>query len=118
MRPRLIQFAVVLAVACALVDRAADAADALVSGRYAITSWTDQDGLPMTQIWGLAQTRDGYLWAATTAGLVRFDGETFRLGVRGVPEGEATTVYASRDGGLWVALTSGQVSRVREDGRV
>jgi signal transduction histidine kinase/ligand-binding sensor domain-containing protein len=90
----------------------------VVSGEYSITSWTDEDGLPLSQIWALAQTRDGFLWLATTAGLVRFDGQTFKVGVAGVPEGEVTTVCASRDGSLWIALNSGAVSRLASDGTV
>jgi signal transduction histidine kinase/ligand-binding sensor domain-containing protein len=100
---------------CLLAHQYARAAD-VPSDKYSVTSWTDQEGLPLSQIWALTQTSDGFLWLATTAGLVRFDGQTFRLGVPGLPEGEVTTVRASRDGSLWVALNDGRVSRLNFDG--
>ena len=95
MRARSIKIAILLATICIVARPEAQAA-AVVSGKYSITSWTDQDGLPLSQIWALTQTRDGFLWLATTAGLVRFDGQTFRLGIPGLPEGEVTTVRSSQ----------------------
>ena len=115
MRARSIKVAILLAIIC-IVARPEAPAAAVVPGKYSITSWTDQDGLPLSQIWALAQTRDGFLWLATTAGLVRFDGQTFRLGIPGLPEGEVTTVCAGRDGSLWIALNDGRVSRLKDDG--
>jgi ligand-binding sensor domain-containing protein len=41
--------------------------------------WTVQDGLPVNSINALLQSRDGYLWAATFDGLVRFDGVRFTV---------------------------------------
>jgi ligand-binding sensor domain-containing protein len=40
------------------------------------TAWTAKDGAP-TGIQSVAQTRDGYLWIASEAGLFRFDGVRF-----------------------------------------
>ncbi len=40
------------------------------------TSWTTKDGAP-SDIFAIAQTRDGYLWLGATTGLVRFDGLRF-----------------------------------------
>ena len=40
------------------------------------TAWTAKEAAP-TDIEDLAQTRDGYLWIASTAGLFRFDGVRF-----------------------------------------
>ncbi len=115
MRWRSIRVAALLASICSVAGPDVQAAT-VVSGKYSITSWSDQDGLPLSQIWGLAQTRDGFLWLATTAGLVRFDGQTFRLGLPGLPEGEVTTVCAGRDGSLWIAQNDGGVSRLKDDG--
>ncbi len=44
---------------------------------YTHTVWTHKDGLPSAFIYSIAQTRDSYLWLATTDGLVRFDGVRF-----------------------------------------
>ena len=46
---------------------------------YAREVWTTRDGLPHNQINGVAQTREGYLWFATWGGLVRYNGQDFRI---------------------------------------
>jgi ligand-binding sensor domain-containing protein len=46
---------------------------------YTHTVWTHKEGLPSAFIYSLAQTEDGYLWLATTDGLVRFDGVRFSM---------------------------------------
>jgi len=41
-------------------------------------SYSLQDGLPQSQIYAIAQDKDGYLWIGTQgAGIARFDGENF-----------------------------------------
>jgi signal transduction histidine kinase/ligand-binding sensor domain-containing protein len=42
-------------------------------------SWSTAEGLPQNSVHSIAQTSDGYLWAATEAGLVRFDGAQFQV---------------------------------------
>jgi ligand-binding sensor domain-containing protein len=44
---------------------------------YTMRAWHVADGLPSDEIGSLMQDENGYLWVATTAGLVRFDGTTF-----------------------------------------
>jgi signal transduction histidine kinase/ligand-binding sensor domain-containing protein len=39
--------------------------------------WHGPDGLPSDSVTAILQTRDGFLWVGTSAGLVRFDGITF-----------------------------------------
>ena len=41
---------------------------------YSLTRYTAEQGLPQNSIRALLQTRDGYLWIGTLAGLARFDG--------------------------------------------
>src|SRR5687767_9658010 len=45
-------------------------------GQLYHTSWTANDGAP-TGIESVAQTSDGYVWLAASAGLFRFDGIRF-----------------------------------------
>ena len=40
-------------------------------------AWTKQQGLPDDSVTAVLQTRDGYLWVGTAAGLARFDGARF-----------------------------------------
>ena len=42
--------------------------------RYSIRHWNTDNGLLSNRVTDLAQTPDGYLWIATTGGLMRFDG--------------------------------------------
>jgi ligand-binding sensor domain-containing protein len=44
---------------------------------YTHTVWSHKDGIPSAFIYSIVQTQDGYLWLATTDGLVRFDGVRF-----------------------------------------
>lgn len=42
-------------------------------------AWTKQQGLPDDSVTSVLQTRDGYLWVGTAAGLARFDGVRFAV---------------------------------------
>lgn len=44
---------------------------------YSVRVWGAADGLPAERITSLAESRDGYLWVGTAAGLARFDGMRF-----------------------------------------
>jgi len=45
--------------------------------QYGHDSWTSQRGLPGEAVYQILQSKDGYLWLRTGAGLVRFDGVRF-----------------------------------------
>src|SRR5688572_9842447 len=47
--------------------------------RYAHDVWLTENGLPQNTVHSIAQTRDGYVWIGTEAGLARFDGVTFTI---------------------------------------
>jgi ligand-binding sensor domain-containing protein/signal transduction histidine kinase len=81
--------------------------------------WTRKDGIPAAFIYALAQTRDGYLWLATTDALVRFDGVRFvhwrpRTGHTALL-GVVRSLHATRDGGLWIGTAAGLVGYIRGD---
>ncbi|TAE23141.1 MAG: GAF domain-containing protein [Candidatus Kapaibacterium sp.] len=46
---------------------------------YRHNVWTADNGLPQNSAQALCQTRDGYLWIGTQEGLVRFDGQNFKV---------------------------------------
>ena len=83
---------------------------------YSLQSWTENNGLPSNRIWDITQDDRGYLWLATSAGLVRFDGTRFVqwLG-RGEPEleGSVTALHRSRTGDLWLGFANAGVGRIR-----
>ncbi|MEO6326691.1 MAG: two-component regulator propeller domain-containing protein [Thermoanaerobaculia bacterium] len=84
------------------------------------TAWTAKDGAP-SQIGALAQTRDGYLWIASSRGLFRFDGVQFEAyrpqeGAR-LPTSSFELLAATPDGGLWVSFRTGSLGYLK-DGRI
>ena len=86
--------------------------------QYVLETWQAQDGLPQSVIRAVVQTRDGYLWLGTPAGVVRFDGVEFKnFGRRAFPELPSDFVEAlveGSDGGLWAGFANGGVHRLRE----
>jgi signal transduction histidine kinase len=50
-----------------------------VANGYAIQHFTDENGLPQNSINDLLFDEDGYLWLASQVGLIRFDGNSFKL---------------------------------------
>jgi ligand-binding sensor domain-containing protein/signal transduction histidine kinase len=56
----------------------AKAADSdLAESARAMRVWRAADGLPSDSVTAIIQTRDGFMWIGTDAGLVRFDGVKF-----------------------------------------
>ena len=47
--------------------------------QYVHDAWAKREGLPVASVTDLAQDHDGYLWLATPAGLLRFDGLRFTV---------------------------------------
>ncbi len=78
--------------------------------------WTAEDGLPVNSINGLVQSRDGYVWAATFDGLVRFDGVRFTVfntgNSSGLPSNRIVDIHEAPDGVLWLRSEQGYVVRL------
>lgn len=87
------------------------------SSEFLLRSWDSGDGLPAARVQAVAQTDDGYLWAATSRGLARFDGARFVvLTTNTTPElgdDRITCLLVSRAGDLWVGTEGGFLSRRR-----
>jgi signal transduction histidine kinase/DNA-binding response OmpR family regulator len=98
---------------CAVVLAGAPPAAAERALVYTLTQWTTDDGLPSHSVTGIAQTPDGYLWLATTGGLVRFDGHRFVVfdDAPGLTAIRIVTVFVDRAGTLWVGADDGRVFR-------
>src|SRR5258707_1209228 len=101
-------------VFCATAAHAIDPNRAM--SQYVRDRWGTEQGLPRGPVYAIAQTRDGYLWIGTEAGLIRFDGWNFRL-IQDDSGTFATTgvlgLVADNDGGLWVRLRGLIVLRYR-----
>ncbi len=82
--------------------------------RYLVDKWQMADGFPSDEITSIAQAGDGYLWFATSKGLVRFDGQKFAIvsfaeQKQIAPRKTATplALYTDSAGKLWIGSTAG-----------
>ncbi|MFA6060670.1 MAG: two-component regulator propeller domain-containing protein [Taibaiella sp.] len=46
---------------------------------FSITHYTNENGLPQNSVKGIEMDKNGFLWVATESGLLRFDGQQFKL---------------------------------------
>lgn len=79
-------------------------------------SWTIDDGLPVNTVNTIIQDRKGFLWLATYDGLVRFDGENFKIFDHAntplMPHNRTTHLHIDKNDGKWVALEYGGVLHI------
>lgn len=108
--------AVALAAGATLGSAAAGALEPTTPlAEFGRQSWVMENGLPQNSVHALAQTRDGFLWLGTEAGLVRFDGIAFAVfdhnTTPALPSGDIRFLVETRDGGLWVGTAEGLARR-------
>jgi ligand-binding sensor domain-containing protein len=93
-------------------------ASTLLSEGYSVRVWQTEDGLPENLVTSAAQTKDGYLWFGTLSGLVRFDGERFRVfnstNTPEMPDRRVVRLFADSQDTLWIGDEAGHVSRYRQ----
>jgi ligand-binding sensor domain-containing protein/signal transduction histidine kinase len=79
--------------------------------QYNCRTWFRQNGLPANTVNAIAQTKDGYIWLGTSAGLVRFDGGEFKLyDASQLPKARSTIVTSlskSPHDGFWFGMERG-----------
>ena len=80
--------------------------------------WRTEEGLPQNTVPAIVQSRDGYLWAGTELGLVRFDGLHFTVFDKSnTPELKSNVVDAllqDRQGNLWIGTLGGGLTRLTD----
>ncbi len=100
-----------LAVASLREAHALDPRQAITQYGHAI--WTTPNGLPQNSVRSITQTADGFLWLATMAGLVRFDGAQFTVYNRAnsptLPDEHITAMTAGPGNTLWLGTSTGVV---------
>lgn len=78
---------------------------------FMVKSWSMADGLPHLSVTALAQTRDGYLWVGTLAGLARFDGVRFKVftpqNCPQLPRSRIGALFTGADNTLFIATERG-----------
>jgi signal transduction histidine kinase/ligand-binding sensor domain-containing protein len=78
-----------------------------------VRTWQTDAGLPQNSVNAVVQTRDGFLWVGTNAGLARFDGVQFqRFGLQdGLRSVTVMALAEDREGALWIGTSGGGLSR-------
>lgn len=93
-------------------------ASTFLTDGYSVRVWQTEDGLPENLVSSAAQTKDGYLWFGTLSGLVRFDGERFRVfnstNTPELPDRRVVRLFEDSQGTLWIGHEAGHVSRYRQ----
>ncbi len=88
----------------------------IAQAQYRFDSWTADNGLPQNSIHAVHQAHDGYLWLATSDGLVRFDGARFTVFNKsnspGIASNRFNSLYEDRQGDLWMGTDNGGVTRL------
>src|ERR1700729_1597097 len=78
---------------------------------YLRNTFTVEDGLSSNVVNAILQTRDGFLWIGTDAGLDRFNGRHFTpiyfRGPRSTPQGIVSSLAEGPDGDLWIGTSAG-----------
>jgi signal transduction histidine kinase/ligand-binding sensor domain-containing protein len=81
-------------------------------------AWRLQDGVLPGVPTAIAQTKDGYMWIGTQAGLVRFDGANFvpfgPLLSQGPKLSGITALYGATDGSLWIGASTRLASQLMQ----
>ena len=87
-------------------------------GRFSHEAWTAANGLPVNQLSSLIQAQDGYLWATTFDGLVRFDGVRFtvfnRSNTEALPTNRLSGIWEDGAGRLWIRTQQHQLFELRQ----
>ena len=97
--------------ACANLIGQAEGAPTQPQTELMVKTWSVTEGLPHTSVTALAQTRDGYLWIGTLAGLVRFDGVRFKVftpqNCPELPRSRIGRLFEGADGTLFITTERG-----------
>ena len=120
--PRIIQAACVIGLTLAF-GVISDGVLALAPDRafhqYVKDAWSIEEGLPQITVNSVVQGPDGYMWAATQAGLARFDGVRFtNFSPADTPELQGIflrSLFVDSAGRMWIGSYRG--ATIHEGGR-
>ena len=85
---------------------------------YLVRTWTTSEGLPANYVSNVYQTSDGYLWLGTGGGVVRFDGQRFRVFTPdelGWSRVFTTALHEDATGTLWALSRNDELAWIEGD---
>lgn len=84
---------------------------------YDLVVLDNESGIAGIQVNDIAQDSQGYIWAATNAGVSRYDGKNFVNYVRrdGLAENNCTTIFCDADNRVWVGHQTAGISIIYLD---
>lgn len=86
--------------------------------QYVHTVWRTSDGLPQSSVMKILETKDGYLWVGTQAGIARFDGVRFTVfdhtNTPSLHDDWISDLAEDGQGTLWIATSHGGVTSYRD----
>src|SRR5437660_11338855 len=101
-----------------LVNAACASDPARAVSQYVHDKWGPNRGFLGGAVYAICQSDDGYLWIGTERGLVRFDGFTFTLIQRPLPDlppiGAVRGLVSDVEGNLWIRIDGPHLLRYRE----
>ncbi|MDC8001466.1 histidine kinase [Aequorivita todarodis] len=79
--------------------------------------FTTKHGLPTNHIYDIAEDADGFMWFATKQGLVKYDGETFKIFTikDGLPNNDTWLLEPDLKGRLWFFSKSQRQGYIKND---
>lgn len=80
-------------------------------------SFTAKDGLPSNNIYQILEDRDGFIWLGTNRGVVRYDGQNFRVFTTrdGLPVNDIWQLEITPDGKVWFICKSRRLGYIWQD---
>ena len=86
-------------------------------GQYLFQHLTVEDGLPINAVSDALEDQQGFLWLATSNGLVRYDGDNLRVFTHDVDDSLSISnsfigkLHEDRWGFLWISTTGGGLNK-------
>lgn len=79
--------------------------------------FTNQNGLPSSEVYDVLQDKKGYMWFSTDQGLARFDGYRFMVYDEsvGLPENTVFDLELDAAGNIWVNTIRGHLAKFNND---
>jgi len=81
------------------------------------TNYTVDDGLPSNHVYQLTQDSEGFIWAVTDKGIVKYNGTNFKTFTtrQGLPTNDIWAIRSTDDGKVWYFSKSPKLGYIQND---